>query len=85
MLDMAYWVPTDLKKPVKRPLSMLPRYRDVIKNLIPEDFHDDLSEILFESQLRMAWFIQHGASPYTAYDDTSAYLKELFNSRLLTH
>jgi len=31
MLSTAYWVPTSLKNPVKRPQSMLTRYRDVIK------------------------------------------------------
>jgi len=57
MLGIAYCVPTGLKKPVKWSLSMLPRYRDVIKNLTPDDFYDDLSETPSEGQLRMAWFI----------------------------
>jgi len=30
-------------------------------------------------------FIQHGDSPDTVHDDTIAYLKELFGSRLLPH
>jgi len=85
MLGMAYWVPTGLKNPVKRSLSMLPRYRDVIKNLTPDDFCDDLSETLSKGQLLMAWFIQHGAPLYTAHDNNIAYLKELFISRLLAH
>jgi len=61
------------------------RYCDVIKNLTPDDFYDELSETLSDGQLRMAWFIQHGAPPHTAHDDTIAYLKELFNSHLLAH
>jgi len=44
------------------------RYRDVIKNLIPDDFYDDLSETVTEGQFRMAWFMQHGAPPHTALD-----------------
>jgi len=43
MLGMAYWVPTGLKKPVKRPISIL-CYRDVIKNLTSVDFYDDIFE-----------------------------------------
>jgi len=31
---------------------MLPRYRDLIKNLILDDFYDDLSETLSEGTLR---------------------------------
>jgi len=53
---------------------MLPHYRDIIKNLTPEDFYDDLSETFSKSQLQMAWFIQHGDPPHTAHDDTIAYL-----------
>jgi len=68
--------PTGLKKPVKRPLSMLPRYRDVIKNLSPDDFYDDFirNPPSLESQLQMAWFIQHGVPTDIAYDDNIAYL-----------
>jgi len=50
-------------------------YRVIIKNLIPDDFYDDLSETPSEDQFRMAWFIQHEAP----------YLKEFFNSCLLAH
>jgi len=64
---------------------MLPRYRDVIKKLTPDDFYDDLSETPSEGQLWMDWFIHHGVPPHTAHDDTIAYLKVLFNSRLLAH
>jgi len=42
--------PYSLKHPVKWSLSMLPRYRDVIKNFTPDDFYDDLSETLFNSE-----------------------------------
>jgi len=37
-----YWF--EKAKPVKRSLSMLPRYGDVFKNLTPDDFYDDLSK-----------------------------------------
>jgi len=53
------------------------RYRDVLKK-----FYDDLSDTLSEGQLRMAWFMQDGAPPHTAHE-TIAYLRGLFNTRLL--
>jgi len=33
----------------------------------------------------MAWFMLHVAPTHTAYDDTIAYMKELFNFHLLVH
>jgi len=48
---------------------MLSRHWDVFKNLTPDDFYD-LFESLSEGQIRMAWFIQHGAPPHTEYDNT---------------
>jgi len=51
----------------------------------PDNFCDNLSETLSEGQLQTTWFIQHGAPPHTAHDDTTAYQKGLFNSRFLAH
>ena len=44
-------------------------------------FCNELLETLSEGQLRMAWFMQDGASPHTAHE-TIAYLRELFNTLL---
>ena len=53
------------------------RYRDVIAK-----FYDDLSATQLEGQHRMAWFMQDGAPPHTA-QETIAYLRGLFNTRVL--
>ena len=45
-------------------------------------FYDDLLETLSEGQLQTAWFMQDGAPPHTAHE-TIAYLRGLFNTRLL--
>lgn len=53
------------------------RYCEVIAR-----FHSDLIAILTPGQIRMAWFMQDGASPHTAHA-TIAHLQQIFNNRLL--
>jgi len=76
-----YW----LEEAGKTVTVNIAHYRDVIKNLTLNHFYGDLSETLSEGQLRMAWFMQHVGDPPNAAHDTIAYLKELFNFRLLAH
>jgi len=58
------------------------RFCDNLFYLTLGDFYDNVSETVFESLLQMAWFMQHGAPSHTVHDDTIAYVKELYNSRL---
>lgn len=53
------------------------RYRSVIRR-----FNTALTRLLSPNQRRQAWFMQDGAPPHTAHD-TIAFLKELFQTRLI--
>lgn len=55
------------------------QYREIITV-----FHVHLNATLFARQLRMVWFMQDGAPPYTTHD-TIAYLHHLFNNCLIAH
>ena len=54
------------------------RYREIVNQ-----FHGDLTASLTPGQLRMAWFMQDGATPHTA-GATIAHLQQLFNNRVLS-